>query len=181
MIFLSCATSSPRGSRKASRRGYRVRLGFEPAFNRATQYSPRSVRRPRVPCGQVMNAIRMACRLLEARQRTTRGGRVDMDERPRPPDDPSPRRPAARRAAWCAALGVILGAAAVICLALGAVSVQQAIAAGLPAALLVVTGIVIAVLPDPATGHRTGFQAGYLAGSLLSLWRSLLRHRGNGY
>ena len=181
MRFLSCATSSPRGGRKESRLGYRVRLGSEPTFNRATQHSPRSMRCPRVPCGQVMNAIRMACRLLEARQRSTRGGRVDMDERPRRPDDPGPRRPAARRAAWCAAIGVILGAAAVICLAIGAVSVQQAIAVGLPAALLIITGIVMAVLPDPATGQRTGFEAGYLAGSLLGLWRSVFRHRGNGY
>jgi hypothetical protein len=123
----------------------------------------------------------MACGLLEARQPITRGGRVDMDEPPRPRDDRSPRRPAARRAAWCAAAGVFLGAVAVICLAFGAVSVQQAIAVGLPAALLIITGIVMAVLPDPATGQRTGFQAGYLAGSLLSRWRSAFRHRGNGY
>jgi hypothetical protein len=103
-----------------------------------------------------------------------------MDELP-PPDDPSPRRRAARRAAWCGAVGVILGAAAVTCLALGAVSRQQAIAVGLPAALLVIAGIVMAVMPDPATGQRTGFQAGFLAGSLLSLWRSVFRERGNGH
>lgn len=103
------------------------------------------------------------------------------DELPRAPDDPGPRRPAARRAAWCAAVGVILGAAAVICLALGAVSVQQAIAVGLPAAILIISGIVMAAMADPATGRRTGFQAGFLAGSLLSLWRSAFRQRGNGY
>ena len=75
---------------------------------------------------------------------------------------------------------MILGAAAVICLTVGAVSAQQAIAVGLPAALLIIIGIVIAVLPDPATGQRTGFQAGFLAGSMLSLWRSAFRRRGNG-
>jgi hypothetical protein len=76
---------------------------------------------------------------------------------------------------------VILGAAAVICLTLDAVSVQQAIAVGLPAVLLIFTGIVLAMLPDQATGQRTGFRAGILAGSLLSRWRSAFRHRGNGY
>lgn len=76
---------------------------------------------------------------------------------------------------------MILGGAAVTCLGLGAVSVQQAIAMGLPAALLIVTGIVMAVLTDPATSQQTGFQAGFLAGSLLRLWRSVFRQRGNGH
>jgi hypothetical protein len=74
---------------------------------------------------------------------------------------------------------VILGAVAAICLALGAVSVQQAIAVGLPAAILIISGFVLATMPDPATGRRSGFQAGFLAGSLLRLWRSVFRHRGN--
>ena len=122
----------------------------------------------------------MACHLLGANSHAS-GGREGMDELPRQPDDPGPRRPAARRAVWCEVVGVILGVAAVICVALGAVSAQQAIAIGLPAALFIIAGIVMAIMSDPATGRRTGFQAGFLAGSLLGLWRSAFRHRRNGY
>jgi hypothetical protein len=43
--------------------------------------------------------------------------------------------------------GVILGAAAVTCLALGAISAQQAIAIGLPGVLLIVAGLIF-VVPD---------------------------------
>ena len=103
-----------------------------------------------------------------------------MDGGPlREPEDLSPRRPGARLAAWCAAAGVILGMAAVICLAFGEISVQQAIAVGLPAALLTTAGLIIASIPDPATGRRPVFQAGFLVGSLLSRWRSVFLQRRN--
>ena len=103
-----------------------------------------------------------------------------MDGRlPRQPEDPSPRRPRARLAAWCAAAGVVLGTAAVICLAVGAVSIQQAVALGLPAVILIMGGLIAAAIPDPATGRRAGFQTGFRVGSLLSQWRSVFRQRRN--
>jgi len=92
----------------------------------------------------------------------------------------SPRRRRTRRAAWCAAAGVILVTAAVTCLALDAVSAQQAIALGLPGVLLIVGGLIVAASPDPATSRQRGFQAGLQAGSLLSRLRSLFRQRRDG-
>jgi len=78
---------------------------------------------------------------------------------------------------------VVLGTAAVICLAVGAVSVQQAVALGLPAVILIMGGLIAAAIPDPATGRRagfqTGFRTGFRVGSLLSQWRSVFRQRRN--
>jgi hypothetical protein len=99
---------------------------------------------------------------------------------PQHPEDCDPAGPRARPAAWCTAAGVILGTAAVICLALGAVTVQQAIALTLPAALLIIGGLVWAAAPDAATAGRLGFQAGFQLGALLGRLRSVLRQRGNG-
>ena len=76
--------------------------------------------------------------------------------------------------------GVILGTAAVTCLALGAVSAQQAIAIGLPGALLIVGGLIAAAVPDAAASRQLGFQAGLQTGSLLSWLRSVLGQRRNG-
>jgi hypothetical protein len=62
----------------------------------------------------------------------------------RPPQRPigrSPRRLRARRAVWCVSARCDPGAAVVTCLGLGAVSAQQAIALGLPGALLIVGGL----------------------------------------
>jgi hypothetical protein len=64
----------------------------------------------------------------------------------------------------------------VICLAFGVLSAQQAIALCLPAALLIIAGLVIAAGPDHAAIRRAGF----LAGSLLSRWRAFFRGRRNG-
>lgn len=105
-----------------------------------------------------------------------------MDDGPlRERGDSRPGRPAARIAAYGVAVGVIAGAAAVICLAVGAVSAQQAIAIGVPAAMLIIGGLIIAVLRDPAAGERAGFAAGFRVGLLLTRWRSLIRRRRNGH
>ena len=103
-----------------------------------------------------------------------------MNAGPPQPEDISPRRPRAERAAWAAAAGIILGISAVICLALGAISGQQAMAMALPAALLIAGGLTVVAIPDPATGQRGGFLAGLRAGSLLRRWRRVLRRPRNG-
>ena len=100
-----------------------------------------------------------------------------------PPQDSEgndPARPRARAAAWCMGAGIILGAAAVICLFCRAIVVQQAIAMALPAALLVIGGVICGSPPDAATGRRLGFLTGFQLGSLVSRLRSLFRRRGNG-
>ena len=76
--------------------------------------------------------------------------------------------------------GIILGATAVICLVFHAIVVQQAIAMALPAALLVIGGVIYGSPPDAATGRRLGFQAGFQLGSLVRRLRLLFRRRGNG-
>jgi hypothetical protein len=103
-------------------------------------------------------------------------------------DAGSPQRPEGHRsrwsrdrtAGWCVTAGVILGVAAVICLALDAVSPQQGIAIGLPAVLLIVGGLIAAAVPDAATGKRLSFQAGFRMGWLLSRLRSLFRPPRDG-
>jgi anti-sigma factor RsiW len=96
------------------------------------------------------------------------------------PDGRRPRRTRARAAAWSVSTGVIVGAAGLICMALGAVSAQQAIALYLPGALLIVGGLIAAAIPDAATGQRAGFEAGFRTGWLLSRLRSLFRPPRNG-
>ena len=103
-----------------------------------------------------------------------------MDGGPPRPEDHRPRGARARRAAWSVSAGIILGTAAVTCLALDVVSAQQAIALGLPGALLIVGGLIAAAVPDPMTGRRFFFQAGFQMGSLLSRFRSFFRRRRNG-
>jgi hypothetical protein len=75
--------------------------------------------------------------------------------------------------------GIILGAAAVICLFCRAIAVQQAIAMALPAALLVIGGVIWGSRPDAAIG-RLGFHTGFQLGWLVRRLRSLFRRRGNG-
>jgi hypothetical protein len=104
-----------------------------------------------------------------------------MDGGPlREPEDLSPRGPRGAQAAWCIAGGAIGCAAVLISLAVDVLTVQQAIALGLPAALLLVAGLVIAAIPDQAAGRRAGFKAGFLAGSLLTRLRLVFRRRRNG-
>jgi hypothetical protein len=100
-----------------------------------------------------------------------------------PPERPEahhPRWPRARTAAWSVSAGIILGAAALLCRALGAVSSQQAIAIGLPGALLIIGGLIAAAVPDPETGRRMSFEAGFQMGWLLTRLRSLFRPPRNG-
>jgi hypothetical protein len=78
------------------------------------------------------------------------------------------------------AAGIILGTAAVLCLISRTIVVQQAIAMALPAALLVIGGVIWGSPPDPAISRRLGFHTGFQLGSLVSWLRSLFRRRGNG-
>ena len=94
--------------------------------------------------------------------------------------DRDPARSRARAAAWCTAAGIVLGVAAIICLGLHAIVVQQAIAMALPAALLVIGGVLWGASPDAAASRWLGFQTGFHLGSLVSRLRSLFRRRGNG-
>jgi hypothetical protein len=96
---------------------------------------------------------------------------------PGEPEDSGPHRARARRAVWCVAAGVVLGAAAMAGGASGAVSAAQAIAVGIPAVLLILGGLIVIFMPGLATIHRIGVQAGLWAGSLRR-WRSEFRERG---
>lgn len=99
---------------------------------------------------------------------------------PQRPEDHLPRRPGTRTAAWSVGAGVILGVASLTCLAVGAVSGQQAMAIGLPGALLIVGGLIVVAAQDEAIARRLGFRAGFRAGSLLNLLRSIFRSSRNG-
>ena len=90
------------------------------------------------------------------------------------------QQPRPRLALWCLAAGVILAMADVICAALGAISNQQAMALGLAAALLIIAGLIAAAVPDPETGQRHAFLAGFHVGALLSRLRSAFRRPDNG-
>jgi hypothetical protein len=103
-----------------------------------------------------------------------------MNAGPPQPEDISPRSSRGVRAAWGAAAGVILGTSAVICLAVGVISGEQALAMALPAVLLIVGGLVVMAMPEPATGQRRGFRAGLFAGSLRRRWRGVHRRRNGG-
>jgi hypothetical protein len=99
---------------------------------------------------------------------------------PQRPEGHRPRWLSARTAAWSVSAGVVLGAAALICRAFGAVSAQQAIAIGLPGVLLIIGGLILAAVPDVETGRRRGFELGFQMGWLLSRLRSLFRPPRNG-
>jgi hypothetical protein len=96
---------------------------------------------------------------------------------PGPPqrDDMRPRKLRAIGATWCAAAGVVLVLVALICLAFATISGTQAVAIAMPGVVLIFAGLIVATLPDPATGRRLGFQAGVWAGSALNRWRTALR------
>jgi hypothetical protein len=98
---------------------------------------------------------------------------------PQPPGNQRPRVFRARLAAWCAVAGVLIGTTAVICKAVGAISVQQTIALALPAALLIIGAVIAAAARDTGTAQRHGLQAGFQLGSLLSRARSIFRHSGD--
>jgi len=96
----------------------------------------------------------------------------------RPADDNGTQRQRARLAAWCRVTGAVLAMATVICLRLNVISIQQAVAIGLLAVLLIVGGLIAGSTVDPATAHRLGFRAGLRVGTLLRRLRSALRRRG---
>jgi hypothetical protein len=87
---------------------------------------------------------------------------------------------AARRALWCAGVGIGAGIATVIALALGDLSGRHAIMMGLPAVLLTFGGLVVAALSDPETLERQGFRAGLKAGTLRRRWLSDFNRQGKG-
>src|SRR5258708_17321221 len=93
---------------------------------------------------------------------------------PGPPqrEDVPPRKLRAVGAVWGMAAGVVLGLVAVVCVAVGAISGQQAVAIVTPGFVLIIGGLIVASLPDPQTGRRVGFQAGLSAGLLLKRRRA---------
>ena len=95
-----------------------------------------------------------------------------VDRMPQHPQEQAPRRSWPRRARWCVGAGVILAISAVMIWPLRGVSIQQVIAMSLPAAVLIVGGLIAAVLPDSATGRRLSFRAGFLVGLLVTRLRS---------
>jgi hypothetical protein len=97
---------------------------------------------------------------------------------PQRPDGRRLRRIRAVEAAWCAIAGVILSCVAAISLALGVVTVQQAIAICLPGGVLIVVGLTVATVPNAASGWRLGFYVGLKMGRLLSRLRALFRQNG---
>ena len=96
---------------------------------------------------------------------------------PERPDD-NPQRRRARVATSCQVIGAVLAIATLICSLLGAISAQQAVALGLPAAVLILGGFIAVWVPDPQASHRLGFQASVHVGVLLKLWRSVVRRHG---
>jgi len=86
----------------------------------------------------------------------------------------------ARRAFWFAGAGVVAGLTIAIVSALGEISGKQAVIMGLPAAVLALGGLAVAVAPDPETAERQGFQAGLRTGWLIRRWRSVFGRRGSG-
>ena len=84
----------------------------------------------------------------------------------------------ARRGLWFAGANIVAGLATGIAFALRDVSVKQTIMVGVPAAVLTVGGLTVAVTSDPETVERLGFRAGLTAGLLRRRWRSVFVRRG---
>jgi hypothetical protein len=106
---------------------------------------------------------------------------VVMDaEPPQRADRHGGDRRKARRAFWFAGAGVVAGLATAVVSALGDISAKQAIMLGLPAAVLTLGGLAVAVASDPETAERQGFRVGLKAGSLCRWWRSVFGRRGKG-
>jgi hypothetical protein len=98
-----------------------------------------------------------------------------MDAEPPQPEDLGPRRSRVVASAWSAGAGLVLGSSALICLALDVVSGRQALAIGMPGALLLLFALITAVTADPASGERLSFQAGLRVGALASRLQSFIR------
>jgi hypothetical protein len=92
-----------------------------------------------------------------------------------PDDDDRAKRRRATLGAWCQAVGALLAVATVILARLNAITIQQTVALGVPAVLLIVGGVITASTIDTPTAERLGFRAGLHAGMLLRRLRSLFR------
>lgn len=94
-----------------------------------------------------------------------------------PDDDNRTQRKRARLAALSQVIGAVLAIVTLTCTLLNVISAQQAVAAGLPAALLIVGGLIAAAAVDPSSTERRAFQAGLRVGKLLRRLRASLRRR----
>lgn len=94
-------------------------------------------------------------------------------EPPQRTDRQSRYRRQARLALWLAGVGGGGGLAIVIAAALGEISVMQTIMLGVPVAVLILGGLMVALARDPESAERLGFRAGLSAGSLRNRWRSV--------
>lgn len=103
---------------------------------------------------------------------------ADPQLRPNGQNSPQRRR-RPRLALWCLAVGLILGIATVISAAVDAITNQQAMALGLPAALLIVAGLITVAIPDSETGRRRVFLSGFRIGALLGRLRDTFRRPGD--
>jgi hypothetical protein len=101
---------------------------------------------------------------------------MDADP-PQRGDRRSPDRRPAGRALWCAGAGVAAVLAVAIAAALGDITVKLTIILGLPAVVLTLGGVTMALARDPQIAERKGFRAGFIASSLRERWRSLPSRR----
>ena len=99
---------------------------------------------------------------------------MDADP-PQPAGRQSRDRRPARRALWCAGAGIAAVLAVAIAAALGDITVKQTIILGLPAVVLTLGGLTVALAREPQIAERKGFRAGFIASSLRERWRSLAR------
>jgi hypothetical protein len=74
--------------------------------------------------------------------------------------------------------GIVAGLAIAVTFALGDISVKQTIMLALPAAILILGGLTVAMTSDPERMERQGFRAGMKAESLRRRWRSALGRQG---
>ena len=105
---------------------------------------------------------------------------MDAGAPQQPDDDQSRRGHRARLAVWCQVAGAVLALATLACSLLGVISAQQAIALGLPAALLIVGGVIVTAGRDLPAACGSGFRAGLRTGTLLSRLRSWFRRGAGG-
>lgn len=94
-----------------------------------------------------------------------------------PDDDNRTQRKRARLAALSQVIGAVLAIVTLTCTLLNVISAQQAVAAGLPAVLLIVGGLIAATAIDPSSTERRAFRAGLRVGKLLRRLRASLRRR----
>jgi len=93
-------------------------------------------------------------------------------EPPQRTDGPGRYKRTAIRALLFAAVGTVAVVGTAVAFTLRAISVKLAIILGLPAVVLMLSGLTVALLSDPETAERQGFRVGLTAGSLRRLWRS---------